>query len=204
LADRWLEKLFRFAYPLAHWALDEIEGRIAQDNTGQNDAEFFGDPLWQPEGGRVDGALLLDGVDDFLGTEYILDPAAGSFSVFAWVKGGAPGQTIVSQLWGVNWLVADTAEGHLRTELREASHSAKSLVSETAITDGSWHHIGITWDGTNRVLYVDDRAVAADTQASLAQNRGGLNIGCGPDMTPGSFWSGLIDDVRIFDRAVRP
>lgn len=25
-----------------------------------------------------------------------------------------------------------------------------------------------------------------------------------PEMTPGTFWSGLIDDVRIYDRALSP
>ena len=33
---------------------------------------------------------------------------------------------------------------------------------------------------------------------------GGLNIGCGSDMAPGTFFTGLIDDVRIYNRAVRP
>ncbi len=32
----------------------------------------------------------------------------------------------------------------------------------------------------------------------------GLNIGCGADRAPGSFWSGLIDDVRIYNRVVKP
>jgi hypothetical protein len=31
-----------------------------------------------------------------------------------------------------------------------------------------------------------------------------LYIGAGASLTPGTFWSGLIDDVRIYDRAVKP
>jgi len=46
--------------------------------------------------------------------------------------------------------------------------------------------------------------VAQDEQSSLAQCRGGVNIGSDKDMVPGTFWSGLIDDVRIYNRAVRP
>jgi hypothetical protein len=45
---------------------------------------------------------------------------------------------------------------------------------------------------------------AVDEQDSLDGCSGGLNIGCGKDMTPGTFFTGLIDDVRIYDRAVRP
>jgi hypothetical protein len=188
---------------IAHWTLDETEGHIAYDDFGENHAELFGNPLWQPGDGMLDGALRLDGLDDFVGTEYVLDPAEGSLSVFAWVKGGAPGQVVLSQLWGLNWLMADATGGYLRTELREPSHTAESLVSEVTITDGNWHRVGVTWDGTNRVLYVDDVEVAADTQPSLARSAEGLNIGCGPDMMPGTFFSGLIDDLRIYNRAVR-
>ena len=190
---------------IAHWTLDETEGPIAYDSFGENHAELFGDPIWQPTGGIKDGAIWLDGEDDFVGTEYILDPSENPFSVHAWVKGGEPGQTIVSQLWGANWLVTGTGHGHLATELRAPSHTAQPLVSEVTITDGVWHHVGLTWDGSNRTLYVDDVEIATDTQPSpLARSIEGLNIGCGPDMTSGTFWSGMIDDVRIYDRAVAP
>jgi len=189
---------------IAHWTLDETEGDIAYDNYGENHAELFGNPIWQPRDGMLDGALRLDGLDDFVGTEYILDPAEGSLSVFAWVKGGAPGQVVLSQLWGLNWLMADATGGYLRTELREPSHTAESLVSEVTITDGNWHRVGVTWDGTNRVLYVDSVKVAANTQPSLARSVEGLNIGCGPDMMPGTFFSGLIDAVCIYNRSVKP
>ncbi len=189
---------------IAHWKLDETEGTVVHDSAGENHAELFGDPIWQPTDGMIDGALLLDGLDDFVGTEYILDPAEGSLSVFVWVKGGAPGQVVLSQLWGLNWLMANATGGYLRTELREPSHTAESLVSEVTITDGGWHHVGATWDGTNRVLYIDNVAVATDTQPGLARSIEGLNIGCGPEMTPGTYWSGLVDDVRIYNRAVTP
>ncbi len=197
-------KLAEPAEPVAHWKLDETEGTVVHDSAGENHAELFGDPIWQPTDGMIDGALLLDGLDDFVGTEYILDPAEGALSVFVWVKGGAPGQVVLSQLWGLNWLMANATGGYLRTELREPSHTAEALVSEVTITDGDWHHVGVTWDGTNRVLYIDNVAVATDTQPGLARSVEGLNIGCGPEMTPGTYWSGLIDDVRIYNRAVIP
>jgi len=189
---------------IAHWALDETEGMVVHDSAGANDAELYGDPLWRPGEGIINGALLLDGSEDFIGTEYVLDPSQRQLSAFAWVRGGAPGQAIVSQLWGVNWLTTDPVRGCLMTELREASHTAQPLVSEVTVADGDWYRVGVTWDGTNRLLYVDDVEVAADTQPGLVRSVEGLNIGCGPDMTSGTFWSGLIDDVRIYNRAVKP
>jgi len=68
----------------------------------------------------------------------------------------------------------------------------------------NWHRVGLTWDGSTRILYVDDVQVAKDTQAGLVGSQGGLYIGAGKVLESGSFFSGLIDDVRIYDRAVTP
>ncbi len=189
---------------VAYWRLDEEEGNIAYDSAGENHSLLFGDPEWRPTEGKRDGALEFDGIDDYVRTDWILNPASGAFSVFTWIKGGAPGQTVVSQPHGVDWLRTDILEGNLVTELKGPGRSDRPLLSQTIITDGEWHRIGFIWDGENRALYVDDILVAEDTQANLQGANGGLYIGCGRDSEPSTFWSGLIDDVRIYNRAVSP
>jgi hypothetical protein len=190
---------------IAYWRLDETEGAMAADSAGTNNATLTGNPLWQPEGGKINGALRLDGSNDHVVTPFILNPSQGSFSVFAWVKGGAPGQVIVSQASGVNWLMAGAPDGALMTDLRSAGRQARALASTAIIADGNWHRVGFVRDGANRTLYVDDAKVAEDsTQATLTSSTGGLHIGTGSTLAAGTFWSGLIDDVRIYDRAVKP
>jgi hypothetical protein len=191
----------------AHWKLDETSGTTAADSAGTNDGTLLGNPTWQPHGGTIGGALLFDGRNDYVATQvFICNPSGGPFSVFAWIKGGAPGQVIVSQTDGVDWLLADASGGRLTTSLSApASRSAKPLlVSECVITDGSWHRVGFVWDGANRILYADCVEVAKDAQASLVGSFGSPRIGAGSAIAPGTFWSGLIDDVRIYNRAVRP
>ncbi len=90
------------------------------------------------------------------------------------------------------------------TELKGFGRSGHPMLSQTIITDGNWHRIGLVWDGSHRTLYVDGVAVAEDAQTNLAVSENGLYIGAGKAMEPGSFWAGLIDDVRIYNRAVRP
>ncbi|MHC4579948.1 MAG: Kelch repeat-containing protein [Planctomycetota bacterium] len=191
---------------IAHWALDEAEGTVAYDSAGVNDALLVGEPIWHPNGGQVAGALEFDGMDDWISASAPLNPAQGPFSVFAWAKGGAPGQAIISQTGGVNWLSVDSARGNLMTELRYilGRVTQPPLLSQAVITDGEWHRVGLVWDGAYRSLYVDDSLVAEDSQYGLAESTGGLNIGCGSDSAAGTFWSGLIDAVRIYDRAVSP
>jgi len=188
---------------MAHWALDETEGILATNSVGVNDAVVIGGIEWQPAGGQIDGALMLDGVSGYAIAGAALNPADGPFSVLAWINGGEPGQVVVSQQNAADWLATDE-DGNLMTELKGAGRSTGPLFSETVITDGQWHRICLVWDGSNRILYVDGVSVAEDTQPALEGSQMGLYIGTGKTMEPGTYFSGLIDDVRIYNRVVHP
>ncbi|MBP7053240.1 MAG: hypothetical protein KBE65_19710 [Phycisphaerae bacterium] len=188
---------------VAYWRLDETEGMVASDSEGENDATVMGVPLWRPEGGMMGGALELSGDSNLVVAPFVRNPSEGPLSVFAWIKGGAPGQVVVSQGGGADWLSTD-ADGALITELKSAGRTARTLTSTAVITDGNWHRIGLTWDGANRTLYTDDVKVATDTQTKLAGSTGDLLLGVSAKAAPGTFWQGLIDDVRVYDRAVEP
>ncbi len=188
---------------IAHWPLDETEGMTARDSAGGHEATIMGIAAWHPAGGIVDGTLEFDGTT-FAVADFVLSPTDGPFSVFAWVNGGASGQVVISQQAGHDWLLLEPATGALLTELKSGGRLGKALSSDAIITDGDWHRIGFTWDGTERMLYADDVLVAVDTPSKLAGSDGGLTIGAGKNLTTGTFFTGLIDDVRIYNRVVRP
>jgi hypothetical protein len=184
---------------LAHWKFDETEGHIAHESVGGIGGIVIGDTLWRPDGGKVDGALELDGIDDIVISNFALNPADGPFSVLAWIKGGAPGQVIICQNDGTGtgseWLWASPSDGKLMTSLM---YPEPPLESEYIITDGDWHKIGLMWDGWLRHLYVDGAVVAKDTDiVDPVPVDGGLCFGAGEDA--GSFFSGLIDDILIYE-----
>ncbi len=192
---------------IAHWKLDDAEGTTAVDSAGAKNGTVNGNPLWQPAGGKIDGALLLDGDGDYVSTPFILNPASGPFSVFAWIKGGAPGEVILSQITGVSWLSAESGTGNLMTELKPSSgRNNLALSSQTSIIDNNWHRVGLVWDGSYRILYVDDVVAAKDTapQSTLTGSTGGLYIGAEKSLNAAGFWNSLIDDVRIHNRVVTP
>jgi hypothetical protein len=199
------EYLFEDYRLIHHWMLDETEGGIAHDSVGDKDAVLYGDPLWQPSAGRIDGALALDGENDYLRTPFILNPASGSFCVFAWMKGGAPGQMIISQRdaggdQGNTWLMADASYGRLMTRLMHPPFSP--LISQSVITDNQWHHVGLVYDfiALHRYLYVDGIEVARDGDFVGGKgSEGGLIMGADKTLNAASFFSGLIDDVRIYN-----
>ncbi|MFH1719666.1 MAG: PQQ-dependent sugar dehydrogenase [Planctomycetota bacterium] len=208
-ASNWLSD-FRLA---AHWKLDEAESTIAGDIAGDNDGTLHGNPLWRPSGGAIRGALEFDGVDDYVSTPFVLDPADGPFSAYAWVRTDVPGRTIVSQAYGAGtgetWIGTEPLQGKLISGLVPAASGRvvpPALASEYVITDGLWHHIGFVWDGSLRRLYVDKVEVAEDDSpiALLKSSKSGLYIGAGEGLDAASFWSGLIDDTRVYDQAVEP
>ncbi|MBL7186631.1 MAG: PD40 domain-containing protein [Phycisphaerae bacterium] len=205
------EYLFGDMQCVAHFRLDEAKGSIANDSARNRDGTVHGYPAWQLTGGVDGGALQLDGVDDYVSTAFVLNPAEGDFSVLAWVKGGADGQAIVSQEGGVNWLMVDGAGGALRTDLkvpakegRGATPAGPPLISSAVVIDGDWHRVGFVRNGDDRILYVDGKEVVRDAAVDLEPATGGLYLGAASSLEPGTFFSGLIDDVRIYNRAVKP
>jgi hypothetical protein len=194
---------------IAHWKLDETEGDIAYNIISDNHGIISGNPTWQPDNGQVAGALQFDGIDDYISTDFVLNPSDSPFSIFAWIKNGTAGQAILSQENGAYWLMADSVDGVLKTDLKEPASAGRDpqppgppLICSTVVTDGDWHRVGFVRDGINRILYVDDVEVARDTAANLEAASGGLYIGAGSGLESGTFWSGLIDDVRIYNVAL--
>ena len=186
---------------LAYWKLDEAGGDFVHDSAAENHAAVMGDALWQPEGGQVDGALQLDGVDDYLAARFILDPVKQPFSAFAWIKGGQPGQTIISQKGGFGaWLSVDSA-GALTCGL---TFPMPAVTSNVVVTDDQWHRVGLVSDGAGMSLYVDNVEVARTPTSPILPANGDLQIGAGKNLEPDAFWEGLIDDVRVYDRVVVP
>lgn len=195
---------------IAHWLFDETEGTVAGDRLGLFDGTANGSPVWRPQGGKLDGALEFDGVDDYVATGNVLSPASGPFTVFAWVKGDQPGGAILAQadpsVSSPIWLSTNAATGALMTSLTDGGRVTVPLISTTTVTDGAWHEVRLVWDGSLRCLYVDGREVAADTRklAKLRHSTAGLYFGASGSLSPAAFWRGLIDDVRIYNRAIKP
>jgi hypothetical protein len=194
---------------VAHWKLDEAQDIIAHDSIGSWDAVIKGEPQWKPLEGRIAGALQLDGIDDYAQASVVVNPAESSFSVFLWLKGGAPGQGIMSHAnsagIGVNWLGVNQ-DGGLFTSLTGSNRASIMLKSDFIITDGQWHQVGIVWDhkAQIRTLYEGITVIAQDKlpQGNISSAEGDLFLGAVTSLSSDGFWFGLIDDIRIYSLAL--
>src|SRR4030065_1522547 len=89
---------------LGWWKLDEPSGTIAYDSSGNsNDGVFVGAPQWAS--GYAGGAVLLDGVDDFIEVPHHDSLLPGEeVTIMAWINiprhtgaGGSSWQAIITK-----------------------------------------------------------------------------------------------------------
>ena len=79
---------------LIYFPFDESSGKTAADQSGNNnDADLIDGAKWQPKGGKIGGAVALDGVgaavEDEKGADYINGLKA--FTISVWVKSDSVG-----------------------------------------------------------------------------------------------------------------
>ncbi len=101
----------------------------------------------------------------------------------------------------------------------QAEGTDMSWFSDAAVADDKWHHAALVCEGPRMLLYLDGKLTkgeairnAAGEQASLgelAQTAAGMPLGTAPlfigacnDSGASFFFRGLIDDVRIWSRAL--
>ena len=77
------------------------------------------------------------------------------------------------------------------------------LNGPTALTINQWTHLAGTWDGSTLRLYLGGVEVASQPRSgTLEVNNSPLHIG--GNTYNGENFSGLIDEVRIYNRALTP
>jgi hypothetical protein len=180
------------------------------------DAVFQGGPTAGAEG-VAGNALTLDGTNDYATTNRPLINNERSYAVSAWAKLPATKPThagvIATQLgtskpgfelyyssaydrWVFNNYSADSASG---TPVRAMQAEGKTAQA------GTWAHlVGVHDTVANKLLLYVNGTLAGSTALTSTWYAGGaFQIGGSKmDGTATSFFTGQIDDVRIFDRAV--
>ncbi len=73
-----------------------------------------------------------------------------------------------------------------------------------AVTANTWTHVATTYEGNEQVLFKDGLQVFRrdETGGAMGGNSGKLLIGARGSNNPHHFFDGMIDEVRIYDRAL--
>jgi len=188
------------------WKLDETSGTIAVDSSGNgNDGTVLGDPQWVQ--GQINGALDCDGSGDYVncGNASILGDM-DEITVCAWVTiRSIQGDWRVIVAKGENaWRLSNVnldPRFHFGITWWQAPDTY-SVDGVTVVGYDEWHHACGTFDGTNINVYFDGVLDAStSTTEPIGTASTDVLISENPEST-GRHWDGLIDDVRVYDRAL--
>jgi hypothetical protein len=191
---------------VGRWKFDEESGTIAADSSGNgNDGTLVGDPQWVV--GQINGALEFDGNGDYVncGSAPILQ-VQNQITLACWFK-----VTAFTRNWATIISMGDDSYRIGRGESNYSMHFGfNGAVSSPyswfdgrkRVNDEQWHHIAGVYDGTEARIYIDgelDASQPATGQINISSYP--LYIGENAQAT-GRFWNGLVDDVRIYNRAL--
>jgi len=188
------------------WKFDEGSGTVAYDSSGNgNDGTLTNGPTWAT--GKIGGALSFDGVDDYVGVATIQNVNGGGVTFSAWIKpthfdsinyphiisgagvsfhGAGPAYISSNNKGRVGFYLGGSSAGNVFTRV------VPLLV---------WSHITAISNGTNYQIFWNGALEQQSSQTTGQVGDSAIMIG---NKTGGSdrTWLGLIDDVRIYNRAL--
>ncbi|MFN0126711.1 MAG: family 16 glycoside hydrolase [Verrucomicrobiales bacterium] len=191
---------------VGRWMFDEGNGSLARDVSGRdNHGTIMGGAKWIE--GKIGGALQFDGTDDFVSIPNESDfDITGGVTISAWIRVESftnPWQAIVTKgdrAWRLHRANETKSVGFACSDL--SREQVGDLDGNQDVADGQWHHVAGVLDGTKTSIFVDGALDAsADSSPSISVNDYSVLIGANAQVT-GRLFHGLIDDVRIYDRAL--
>ena len=196
-----------------HWKLDETTGAVAADDSANG---FDGTLMNMDDSdwvlGNTGNALDFDGANDYVEvTGYTGVTSTQSRTCAAWIKTTGTGAIVSwgdSNISGGWWLFWVEGDGRLRLNCQGGHRRGN-----TDLRDNNWHHVAavLADDGSPNnsevKLYVDgveETYSSVTSQPIYTASHSNVTIGAsyihdGSVVVP---FTGRIDDVRIYDRAL--
>ncbi|MHC4691470.1 MAG: lamin tail domain-containing protein [Planctomycetota bacterium] len=184
---------------VSHWKFDDGSGNTATDSTGTNNGTLIGSPTWTT--GRINGAISFDGIDDYVAVSPIVPLLGNSVTAQAWIRTSEFAgiwNPILTQNAG-NGYYFYVSSGRPSFYIVVGAAYVQAVSSET-INANQWYHVAGTNDGSYLKLYINGQMKDSATSTGFLGVNSNACIGYEP--TSQLFYSGLIDDVRIYNRAL--
>jgi hypothetical protein len=204
---------------MGEWHMDEVDshgnaGSSTPDSSGNGNDMAIDGPT--QVAGRWGNAFHFNGGGARLSPSVGYQPAR--LTAVAWVKGSPPGlfKDVLSQgddpnsCSNASYSLYTSSNGGLSFYIGTGTgRTINSAAAGPGIWDGNWHAVAGVYDGTTVRLYVDGSEIGAPTDAT------GSSIDYSPQdfpedrfevgdffPCPGFEFSGAIDEVRIYSRAL--
>lgn len=195
--------------PVLALGFDETSGTTSADKSGRGNTATLSSSASFTTAGRNGGALNVTGAAGSWATVADSDSLdlTNAMTLEAWVKprSRSAWRTVLMKELS-NWqsyvlYSAATPYNGGNGEEPVGFVNGDGVRGPAPLPLNAWSHLATTFDGTTQRLYVDGTLVASRPSTAAAQvGTGALRIG-GNDVW-GEQFDGLIDDVRVYDRAI--
>ncbi|MCA9240270.1 MAG: LamG domain-containing protein [Planctomycetales bacterium] len=193
---------------VAHWKLDDGSGATAADESPNgNDATVgSGSPTWVS--GVRGGALGFAGGDRMDAGTFEVAGDSLTLATWAYVETGSDEARLIvrsdgngqnNQSWGL------TADENGNVDFRVHAGGAWDRVEAAgAIEEGQWRHIAGAYDGATMRLYIDGVLVQSKSHSSGGDldSYPAHTVTMGDSVSGYREFNGLLDDVRVYSRAL--
>lgn len=193
---------------VSYFKLDDGSGTLAADSSGNDHDGTLIQPelVWVP--GYDGSGLGCPGADIASRLEFPttgMSVTAGSISLFGYLYDPQPTQT--------RYFFGHTAQPEFNSRIQIYMDSGTTLdigLGAThakapdimALKTKTWYHVALTWDNGAYVVYVDGKKVNEGTYTGLTSLNTIANIGNDGSKAPYETFGGVLDEVRIYNRAI--
>ncbi len=172
------------------------------------------------ESGFAESALQFDGVDDYgqiPASDHLKATTQKDFTVEVWLKATPVAMQLQTDTrsivdagtgdgafpYAIRYINAGINAGKVQVERSDGSN-LMAIVSQRSLNDGKFHHCALVKQGAELVLYLDGEDVGktTDTYTGNVATKDWLFVGSQNGRA--KFFSGQIDEVRIWSRARSP
>lgn len=194
---------------VAAYGFDEGSGSSVNDVSGHGNNGVIDGAAWAPAPeGKYGSALSFNGVNDLV----VVDASSSStlnvgsaITEEAWVyptMTQSSWSTILHRQTDAFYLHASSPAGAMRPAGGAIFNGTESYVASTQpIPLNTWTHLAFTYDGTTIRLYANGILIISKPETGVIQpNANPLRMG--GNYPYGQFFQGLIDEVRIYNRAL--
>jgi hypothetical protein len=184
---------------VAHWTFEEGAGTTTADKTGNgNTGALTNGPTWSA--GKYGKAVSFDGTNDYVGTTLTIGK---TFTWSAWFKAASFGSfQNIMDVGNPNYMLVLTSSNSLG--FWSADGMSGGALGTSALSADTWYHVTFVREGdsiTNGYKAYFNGAYTGAANTGTWSSTDYFVIGGRTD-GQGQYFPGVIDDVRVYNRAL--
>lgn len=181
------------------WHYNELGSSTSTRNSVTGLLEPVSGGLTLGGAGKFSGAASFDGTSSYIATSTAIatNVSSGLFTYSTWFK------TTSSAITGrfISFSAAHSPIGISAGKLQFRLNSANTS-GLTTITDGLWHHVAVTGNGTTCRVYLDGNVTTPEISPTCAATAMGTAINIGRAVGATEYYQGMLEESALWNRVL--